>query len=455
MSRCLLRGAAPWLAAGVLVAPGLSGMALASGQATEAERTVDAPAPRADPPASRATPGRQATARPTWEETGASRDASARPPATRTAAGGQTPARPTQEGSDASAQPPATRTTSGGPGSREVPEGRETRTRREEPARGTAEQDEEAAHQDPEEDTPSPRPWRPMKGCAPDARFAGLWPAVKDVKFHPTTLEERAAFAKLLPALLKAAQEGRTLPAGLEKLAASVGFRLEVWDGKQDTFWVLREPPGKLRGAGAYVVRTGPATDDIIQVPHPWFDRGTEDIGVGLFTCAPEGQRPRLFMTATAHRYHGNPGETPEDPEHPADVAHNPDHLFQEVTNQVARTLAAPRVVQLHGFGTAKAEAGLRDKSLVAVVSSGTRQPTPWARQVSKRLAKVLGEGVRLYPEGAQVLGGTQNAQGRLLQSYECARFLHLELSARARKSLSSGERLARVGRVLFAPLED
>jgi hypothetical protein len=367
-------------------------------------------------------------------------------------------------GSEPAAQPrpPREQAAESAPGegrSREVPEGRRTRTRREEPGqaspRGTAEQDEAATREDTEEAPRSPREPHATRVCVPDARFAGLWPSVKDVRFHPTTLEERAAFAKLMPALLKAAPERKTPPAALEKLAASVGFRLEVWDGKQDTFWVLREPAGKLRGAGAYVVRTGPATDDVIQVPHPWFDRGTEDIGVGLFACAPQGRQPRLFMTATAHRYHGNPGETPEDPEHPADVAHNPDHLFQEVTNQVARTLPAPRVVQLHGFGTAKAAAGLRDKSLTAVVSSGTRQPTPWARQVSRRLVKVLGEGVRLFPEGTQVLGGTQNAQGRLLQSYECAHFLHLELSAQARKSLSSGERLARVGRVLFAPLED
>lgn len=301
----------------------------------------------------------------------------------------------------------------------------------------------------------SSRP-RPVKGCAPDARFAGLWPEVKDVKFHPTTLEERAAFAKLLPALLKASPERKKPPAGLDKVAASVGFRLEVWEGKQDTFWVLREKAERLRGAGAYVVRTGAATEDVVQVPHPWFDRGTEDIGVGLFACAPEGQRPRLFMTATAHRYHGNPGETPEDPEHPADVSHNPDHLFQEATNLVARTLSTPRVVQLHGFGAAKAASGQqRDRSMIAVVSSGTRQPSSWARQVSKQLVKLWGEGVRLYPEGAQVLGGTQNAQGRLLQAYDCAHFLHLELSAQARKSLTSGERLARMGHVLFAPLED
>lgn len=347
-------------------------------------------------------------------------------------------------------QPSAPQASPAGPRTQPLPEGEPSRTRQEQSPRAASEPYEEGG----DTDDSGPEPVRPLKGCVPDARFAGLWPKLSEVKFHPTTLEERAAFAKLLPALLKAAPETATPPVGAEKLASSVGFRLEVWAGKQDTFWVLREKPERLHGAGAYVIRTGPATDAVVQVPHPWFDKGTEAIGVGLFSCAPKGERPRVFMTATAHRYHGTPGETPEDPEHPADVAHNPDHLFQDVTDLVARTLAAPRVVQLHGFGAAMTDAR-REKSLVAVVSSGTREPTPWARRVSQGLVKLWGEGARLYPDGAQVLGGTQNAQGRLLQSYECARFLHLEMSAQARKSLSSGERLVRLGHVLFAPLED
>ncbi len=425
MSRCVPRWAARWLAAGTLVAPGMTPLALAS-------------EPAATPPAEAAAP-----------------------PVSEPASPSATPSPPSQETS----RPPP----SGEPRSRPISEGPGTRPRRKGPSsvtpQGCSEQDEKPLGAEADKDAratssrgPAESPVRPhpAKECVLDARFAGLWPAVESVTFHPTTLEERAAFAKLIPALLKSAPEQTTLPAGLEKVAASVGFRLEVWESKQDTFWVLREETERLRGAGAYVVRTGAATDDVVQVPHPWFDQGTEDIGVGLFACAPEGQRPRLFMTATAHRYHGNPGETPEDPEHPADVAHNPDHLFQEVTDLVARTLSTPRVVQLHGFGTAKAASGLkRDKAMIAVVSAGTRQPTPWARQVSKRMMKLWGEGVRLYPEGAQVLGGTQNVQGRLLRAYDCAHFLHLELSSQARKSLTSGGRLARMGHVLFAPVED
>ncbi|MBN8226194.1 hypothetical protein JYK02_01580 [Corallococcus macrosporus] len=291
-------------------------------------------------------------------------------------------------------------------------------------------------------------------GCRVDARFSGLWPRLDAVTFHPTTLEERAAFSKLIPALLAAAPTQKDVPPELTNVAASAGFFLETWTTPRDTFWVLRERPDNFHGAGAYVIRTGEATDDVVQVPHPYFDIGTEDIGASVFSCPPQGHAPRLFMTATAHRYKGAPGETPEDPEHPADVAHNPDHLFQTVTDLAARQLRAPRVAQLHGFGESKVQKG-RTEMLAAVVSDGTRKPGTWARKVATPLEEALGPGVKLFPDGVRVLGGTQNAQARLLQAYPLARFLHLEMSSRTRKALASPARLDRLAQILFAPLED
>ncbi|RKH40211.1 hypothetical protein [Corallococcus sicarius] len=304
----------------------------------------------------------------------------------------------------------------------------------------------------PQEDPTVSLPANPR--CRVDARFSGLWPRVDAVTFHPTTLVERAAFTRLIPALLAAAPKQKTVPPELKEVAASVGFLLETWTTPRDTFWVLRERPDGYHGAGAYVVRTGDATEDVVQVPHPYYDIGTEDIGSALFSCPPEGRAPRLFMTATAHRYHGTPGETPEDPEHPADVAHNPDHLFQTVTDLAARSLHGPRVTQLHGFGESKIQKG-RSEALAVVVSDGSRTPGTWARRLVTPMEEALGPGVKLFPEGAQVLGGTQNAQARLLQNYAGARFLHLEMSSRTRKALARPARLQRLAQILFAPLED
>jgi hypothetical protein len=282
-----------------------------------------------------------------------------------------------------------------------------------------------------------------------------LWPSPDTVTFQPTTLEERETFARLVPALLREAERARPgarPPSALVADAARVGFLLEARAQGAETFWVLRELPALHRGAGAYAFRTGPATSDVVQAPHEYYDLGTGPLAAELFACAPEGRRPRAFATNTAHRYRGLPGEKEGEGEHPADVAHNPDHLFQVVTDALARTYPGVRVVQLHGFAEQKhpVRAGV-----TAVVSAGSGTPSRWSRQVLGRLSPVLGDGVRLYPEQTRWLGGTRNAQARLLQAYPRSRFLHLELSPRVRKDLTSRELMLRLADVLLAPSEE
>ena len=110
------------------------------------------------------------------------------------------------------------------------------------------------------------------------------------------------------------------------------------------------------------------------------------------------------------------------------------------------------RVIQVHGFGK---EALSEREGLAAVVSPGSRSRSPWARQVALRLGPLLGTGVRVYPDETQLLGGTRNAQARLLQAYPRARFIHLELSASTRRALSSEEQVACMATALLAPEED
>jgi len=286
--------------------------------------------------------------------------------------------------------------------------------------------------------------------CNVDAWEKELWPRPSEVRFRPTTLSERQVFSELIPALLKAAAETTTPPDPLAKVAATVGFQLDVRRLQGEVFWVLREQPAHRRGAGAYVFRTGQATDDVVQAPHAYFDLGTGQLGLALFTCAPEGHRPRAFATNTAHRYGSRKGERRTDADHPADVAHNPDHLFQVVTDGFARALPRLRVFQVHGFSQREDEA-----PLAAVVSAGTRAPTPTARTIAIRLAPVIGEGVRLYPEQTELLGGTTNAQARLLRAWPQSQFIHLELSADARRALGTPDRIGALGAALFGNVEE
>jgi len=293
----------------------------------------------------------------------------------------------------------------------------------------------------------------PAQGDCMPRWMEELWPDPKSVAFRPTSLDERAAFASLVPELLCRAEAGGAPPPELVSLARSAGFALEAREHGGERFWVLREEASNRHGAGAYVFRTGKTTEDVLQAPHVYFDQGTGEIAARLFLCAPAAQRPRVMMTNTAHRYRSRPDETRADRDHPADVAHNPEHLFQGVTDALARALPHLRVIQLHGFGPGEGE-GEGGRTVSAVISSGARVPTSWVRQVSAKLVPVLGQGVRLYPSGGRALGGTTNAQARLLQAYPGARFLHLELSADSRRELSSPERLEQLAEVLFAPEE-
>lgn len=289
--------------------------------------------------------------------------------------------------------------------------------------------------------------------CLPAQWSEELWPDPDTVRFLPTTLEEREAFTRLFPPLLRAAADGAGQPPpDLVEAAAAVGFRIDVWRTARDRFWVLREQPERRRGAGAYVIRTGPASNDFIQAPHAYFDLGTGGLAARLFACASGKTRPRLFATNTAHRFRGRPDERRDDPDHIADVAHNPDHLFQQVTDLAAQTMASLRLFQLHGFA-----AGTRGRSadLVAVVSAGSRRPPAAVRTISNRLATLLGGGVRLFPDETDLLGATQNAQARLLQEYPGTTFVHLELSADVRRVLASAEQLARVTEALLSAPEE
>lgn len=293
------------------------------------------------------------------------------------------------------------------------------------------------------------------ESCRVPVELKNLWPDPDKVVFAQTTLAERSAFETLIPMLADAASSSDEPPASAQVLARESGFELEVFRANGQTFWALRERKDALRGAGAYVFRTGPAADVALQIPHAYFDLGTDTLGAALFACAPEGYRPRVLLTNTAHRFRGRPGERPQDTEHPADVAHNPDHLFQIVTDLLARRIDAVSIIQLHGFGAHSKKRA----EISAVVSGGTRLPGTFPRRIAARLSDVLGEGVRLFPEETEILGGTQNAQGRLTQAYPRVKFVHLELSAKVRRALAKHDdaqrQLDTVAKALFAPEEE
>jgi hypothetical protein len=287
-----------------------------------------------------------------------------------------------------------------------------------------------------------------------------LWQSGKDATFAPTTLVEREALTGLVPVLLTAAAASPIPdPVPWQAQAVRAGLRLEVWEIGEQTYWALVEPPEERRGAGGYVFRVAAVPEDdypsiLLQAPHADHDVGTGDIASRLFFDPPPGKRPRALFVNTIHRYQLQPGQRQRRADNPADVAHNPDHLFSALTDAAAATLGRVVVVQIHGFADATDESD--DARVPAgtqvVVSAGDRRgSTSTTTQVAAELTRAFGPGIRRFPEEVTALGATTNAQARLLQQHPRARFVHLEISAELRKELrASPAKLRELGRILF-----
>jgi len=277
-----------------------------------------------------------------------------------------------------------------------------------------------------------------------------VWKRGADATYAPTTARERAGVTALVAAMIAAADAGAADPAWAQA-AAQTGFRLEAWDVGGTTFWALVE--ADPRGAGAYFVRAGSGADDaaiVLEAPHVYYDLLTEDIGARLFFRRGPWRRPRAFFTNTIHRHQLEPGKRVRRPDSPADVTHNPDHVYTAATEAAARALAGAVVIQLHGFGQS-ADDGAVPPGTDMVISSGDRAGSSEASAARAAGLKKLFAGARRFPEDADALGATTNVQMHVLRGVPGAAFVHIEMSSPARRALvADAAKLAAFARVLF-----
>lgn len=301
---------------------------------------------------------------------------------------------------------------------------------------------------------------------------AALWPRPQRIALAPATPGERAsvvALAQVLraspPASLAQADTGQ---AWAEQ-ADTAGFALELWhvDAASSAadpadalpgagwFWVLRER-ADVRGHGTYVFRAGPDQEArhqratiIVQAPHAYFERGTGALATAvLLAAADDGRPPDVLMTDSLHRYQQASGGRSKQARNPADVCHEPTHLFQDVTAALADRPSA--FVQIHGFaspgdGTSRGQRRI-DHPEIIVSAGDPRGSTIPSTAVADAWTRLFGApAVRRYPEEIDDLGGTTNVQARLLRTRAEAAFVHVELSStmRARLLASDEERTA------------
>jgi hypothetical protein len=243
-----------------------------------------------------------------------------------------------------------------------------------------------------------------------DARKGG---AAAERYVRPSA-EERSAMSRLFARLVS---EG---PALARADAVPLGFLLNPLTEDQAT-WSLVEQHSRLRGGGAYLIRTLAPRNLLIQAPHTFYDEGTLPLACELFQRA----QARALFIETAHRYKA--AEAEPDGAFPADLAHAEDSLFQAATAGVLEAGAGATIVQLHGFAA-------RDSHFAVVVSSGAKRGSARVDRVQQELGALV-EGVARFPQEASELGATTNVQGKLARR-SGHEFVHVELSAPLRARL-------------------
>lgn len=267
-----------------------------------------------------------------------------------------------------------------------------------------------------------------LAGAADRSPLPDLVAARRCDNFSPLDARQlrlaEAGFAELLGS-------GGVLPDNAVAFWGELGFTLSLVDVEGEQWLVLGEMAQQCRGQGMYLIRRGRAAEVLLQVPHGYFDRHTDDIASGLL------QAPlRAYAFNTVPRHFSR-----EDDRVDADLAHRADTAFSALSRAFARTSAAGRLVQLHGFNAAKRETAA-GRSAAAIVSAGSNWPSMASSAVASCLQSLLDEPVRLYPQEVGELGGTSNIQGQLLRALGHNGFVHVELNLALRERLRHEKQL-------------
>ncbi len=244
-------------------------------------------------------------------------------------------------------------------------------------------------------------------------------------RFTPPDEARLARLRALAADVLRALGPGAP-PRALRDRAATEGLDLALARDAAGDVWVLREVAGRREGTGLYAFRPGGAPV-CVQAPHTFFDEGTGPIALAVFADLHAGC---LFVN-TVHRHAPSPGG-----ELLADVAHAERTAFRAVTRGMLESVRWP-IVQLHGFG-GRDDVGRDVAAVVSDGADGRSEGSPVAR-LRDALARGLAPArVLLHGVDTRALGGTTNVIGADARRAG-GLFLHIELSAAARRRLRDG----------------
>ena len=243
-----------------------------------------------------------------------------------------------------------------------------------------------------------------------------------DHQWQPPSPIAQSAIAMAIHKLVLAAQscDAQMASSVAQELRAH-GLQMDQFRSESTSFWLVYEDQNG-RGHGVYAIRCGAAIEVALQAPHAIYDQWTGAIVRDLFAKQPF----RLAMWNTTHRYRATQEEDKDKAEHPADVAHNRDSVFHQVSQTLLLNTTL-RFAQLHGFA--------QDNGFDVILSFGTEKSQP--EQLAQHLAPLSGR-IGLYGSTASILGATTNVLAKSISEEAHGRFVHIELNKEIRESLKS-----------------
>ena len=242
-------------------------------------------------------------------------------------------------------------------------------------------------------------------------------------KYVEPSLRQLAEFASLASSM----ETGDLV--GASQYAEALGYTLVRFDDSStgQRMLVAREEAEYAhepeRGWGTIVVDPEGA-NILIEVPHPIYERGTSEVGVGLF----RETGAKALLVAGAHRYSWE--------DERSDVAHASNTAFNAAHEAL---LPASFVVQPHGFDS-------EEKYYYpdVILSSGAVPASARAKAIYRGLEEA-GLSVGLYDRDSRFenVGGTTNAQG-VSTRQAGGEFVHVEAARGVRADVAERSRLVK-----------
>ena len=250
--------------------------------------------------------------------------------------------------------------------------------------------------------------------------YAQAWSPAQPTEFGAPSAEELAATREMFVRLLRG--EGA---AALARQARMGGWTLRTGNQAGVTLTVVSEPPDNARGRGLYAFFS--RGRHALQAPHVPTDGLTGEI---LLRFGADGL-PRALAWNTV-------------PRSSADLAHLENTDFVTFALAFAQVHPGEKIMQLHGFDTARRKSGAAAQS-GAIVSAAHANPSRELRLAVQCLRGKVEPNTTLYGVDVRELGGTTNSIGRALRAGGHDNFIHVEMALALRKRLmtDAGQRSA------------